>query len=311
MWLSGTRSIDGPVPPGHCTRSSGAPAKLTRGRRWSVLLLCLILAGCSATRIIYNKLDWLLVGYVSDFFTLNDEQTDWLGAAIERNLQWHRRDQLPKYAQFLRQLDSDISSGVVTVDTLEHHYTQLIVLWDELILQTIPDVSAFFRTLSEQQIDEFVANLEESNQAMWEEYGGKTPAERRLNRQDSTIKGVERAVGKLSDAQKDLIHSYQADLHDVSVEWIAGRRQWQQDFRSLVVARPSDPEFSDRMQRLLLEPNHDDDVDYRHRVDANRQIMNAMMVALSAGLTDRQRERFSTRVNKYIQSFEILAGQET
>ncbi len=311
MWLSGTRSIDGPVPPGHCTRSGGAPAKLIGGRRWSVLLLCLILAGCSATRIIYNKLDWLLVGYVSDFFTLNDEQKDWLGEAIERNLQWHRRDQLPKYAQFLRELEHDISSDVVTVRKLEHHHTEFIILWDKLILKTMPDISAFFRTLSQPQIEEFIVSLEESNQEMWEEYGGKTPEERRLNRQESAIDGLKRAFGRLSGTQKDLVRSYQADLHDVSVEWIAGRRQWQQDFRDLIVEQPSDPEFSDRLQRLLLEPNHDDGVDYRRRVDENRHTMMSMMAALSAELTARQRKRFSTRLNKYAQNFDILAGQET
>jgi hypothetical protein len=36
-----------------------------------------------------------------------------------------------------------------------------------------------------------------------------------------------------------------------------------------------------------------------------------MMAALSAELTDKQRKRFSKRLNKLIRNFEILAARET
>jgi len=285
--------------------------KPSGSHRWAVLFLCVFLAGCSATRIVYNKLDWILVWYISDFFTLDDAQQDHLETVVEHNLEWHRRDQLPKYAQLLREIERDFSADVVTLEMLERYHVRFMVLWDEFIVQITPDMTSFFRTLSQEQVDEFIANLEESNQELWEEYAGKTPEERLERRQKSTIKGIERFFGRLSDEQQELIHSYQASLHDVSLDWMASRRQWQQDFRDLIVERPPEPEFSDQMMRLMLEPNSDDSPEYRRRVEENRQTIMAMMVALSADLTDKQRKRFSKNLKKNSRNFEILVGQKT
>jgi len=301
------------------TRTSSSGIRLTDGwfgklpgrRYWPVLLLCVFLAGCSATRVVYNQLDWILVWYINDFFTLDNEQEDWLEAAVERNMEWHRRDQLPEYARLLREIEQDISSRVMTPDRLERHYARIIVLWDEFIVQTMPDVTVFFLSLSQEQVDEFIENLKESNQELWDKYAGQTPEERQKNRQEGAVKAIGRIFGRLSDKQKHLIRSYQASLHDVSDEWMAGRRQWQRDFRDLVIERPPEPEFSNRMIRLVLDPNENDPPDYRHLVVENRRTMMSMMAALIAGLSDTQRERFSKRLKKYARNFEILAAQET
>jgi hypothetical protein len=296
---------------GHHTRVSRTGGRAFGNGRWLVLLLCIFLAGCSATRVVYNQLDWILVWKISGYFTLEDEQEDRLEEMVDRNIEWHRRDQLPKYAQLLRDIELDASSGVLTVDQMEGYYGRFIIVWDEFIVQTMPDVTAFFMMLNQEQIDEFIDNLDESNQELWEEYAGKTPEDRRKSRQEGAIKGLERVFGRLSGEQKELVRSYQLGLHDVSHEWMDGRRQWQEDFRNLVIERPPEPEFNDRMARLMLEPNHMDSPEYRRLVDENRRIMMSMMAALSAELTDKQRKRFSKRLNKLIQNFEILAARET
>ena len=296
---------------GHHTRVCCTGGRTFGNWRWPVLLLCIFLAGCSATRVIYNQLDWILVWKISGYFTLEDEQEDRLEEIIERNIEWHRRDQLPEYAQLLRDIERDTSSGVMTVDQMEGNYERFIIVWDEFIVQIMPDVTAFFMMLNQEQIDEFIENLEESNQELWEEYAGKTPEDRQKSRQDGAVKGLERVFGRLSGEQKELVRSYQSGLHDVSVEWMDRRQQWQEDFRNLVVERPPEQEFNDRMARLMLEPNRKDSSEYRRLVDENRQQMMEMMAALSVELTDKQRKRFSKRLNKLIQNLEILAAQET
>ncbi len=291
--------------------NSKASYRLAAGRSCLILVLVVLLAGCSATRVVYNQLDWLLVWYISDYFTLEDEQEDWLEAAVERNIEWHRRDQLPKYAQFLREINRDFSTGMVTAEMLDRHNAKFIVLWDEFIVQTVPEVTAFFQTLSQAQIDEFIDNLEESNQELWEDFAGKTPEERKKSRQKSAIKGLERAFGRLSREQEEMILAYSHSLHDVSQEWMASRRQWQGDFRDLVTEHPPEPEFSDRMMALMLKPNRKDDPEYRRRVDENRHTMMSMIIALNGALTEKQRSKFSTSLMKFSRNFEILAAQET
>ena len=70
-----------------------------------------------------------------------------------------------------------------------------------------------------------------------------------------------------------------ANMHDVSDYWIESRRRWQQDFRDLVVERPQEPEFSERLTALMLDPNRNDDSAYRQRVDENRANFFALTLA--------------------------------
>ena len=279
-----------------------------RARLPWLILLCIVVTGCSATRLMYNQLDWVIVWYLNGFFSLNEEQEEQLRESVIRNLEWHRSTQLPKYAAFCRELDQEMG-GTLTPEILERRYEKMIVLWDEFILQALPDFSAFFLSLDQAQIEEFIDNLEENNEELWEEFAGKSAEERIERRQKQAIKGIKRAVGRLNGDQKELIRAYTANMHDNSVEWMEGRQAWQADFRSLILNRPPEPAFSEGMKKLMLDPNRKDDSDYRRKVDENRQTVFAMFTALSEQFTDKQRNRLSARLNNYAEDFEILALQ--
>lgn len=279
-------------------------------RTWSVLLLCGLLAACSTTRFAYNQLDWIIVWYLNGYFSLDEAQEEQLRDAVVRNVEWHRRTQLPKYAEYLRQLERD-AAGPVSPETLEQRFEQAIEFWDAALDHMLPDVSAFFLTFSDEQVDEFVANLEDNNQELWDEYAGETPERRMERREKAAFKGFKRMVGRLNDDQKQLVRSYLANMHDVSEYWIESRRQWQRDFRDLIKERPAEPVFTERLTSLMLDPNRTDDPAYRVDVDENRRIFIEMTAALSTILTDKQRERFAKLVSGFARDFEILSVQES
>ncbi len=273
-------------------------------------ILCLFLAACSTTRFAYNQLDWIVVWYLNGYFSLDDAQEAELREGVNRNLEWHRRNQLPKYAAFARQVDRDLA-GPVTADLLEHRLEQAIEFWDAALNHMLPDVSAFFLMLSDEQIDEFVANLEDNNQELWDDYAGETPEKRLKRRERAAFKGFKRVFGRLNDEQKALIGSYMVNMHDVSEYWIESRRRWQRDFRALVIDRPAEPEFSERLMAMMLDPNRTDDPGYREKVEANKRTFMEMTVALIGILTDKQRDRFSRKMNSFARDFETLSIQES
>jgi hypothetical protein len=275
-----------------------------------VVVLCGFLAACSSTRLFYNQADWMMVWYLNSYFTLDDAQEDQLREAVQRNFEWHRQTQLPKYAEYARQLEQD-AGGVMTVEVLELRYERMIEFWDDLLTYALPDVSAFFLTLTDEQIEEFIENLEDGNEDLWEEYAGATPEERIERRQKSAVRGFRRGMGRLTDEQKEIIRAYMANMHDVSEYWMESRRQWQQDFKRLIIERPPEPEFSERLVMLMLDPNRTDDSAYRAKVDDNRQVFLSMAVALSETLTDKQRKRFQDRMRKFSRDFDKLAEQGT
>ena len=67
-----------------------------RARLPWLILLCIVVTGCSATRLMYNQLDWVIVWYLNGFFSLNEEQEEQLREAVVRKGEGHRSTQRPQ-----------------------------------------------------------------------------------------------------------------------------------------------------------------------------------------------------------------------
>ena len=280
-----------------------------RSKFWLIIFLCILLSACSATRLVYNQLDWGIVWYLNGFFSLDEDQEDELRAAVTRNLEWHRRTQLQKYARFCRELDAEIQ-GEVTSEMLSRRFEQIIEFWDEFVRHTVPDVAAFFSSLDQEQIDDFLANLDDDNDELWDEYAGETPEARLQRRERAAIKNTRRIIGRLNDEQEALIREYMARMLDVAGEWMEGRRIWQSELVKLIQARPPEPEFSERLTDLMLDPNQFDAPEYRRKVEYNQRVVMEMTVALIGQMDDEQRARLSKRLMRFARDFEILSAQE-
>jgi hypothetical protein len=280
-----------------------------RARLVCVLFLCVFIGACSATRVLYNQLDWVVVWYLNGYFSLDDTQEEQLRAAVVRNLEWHRRNQLPEYAAFCRQLLRD-TGGELTPELLEARFERMTELWDDFLRHALPDISAFFVSLSDEQVEEFIGNLEDNNQELWDEYAGEAPEERIARREKAAVKGFKRVLGRLTAEQTHVIREHMANMHDVSEYWLESRRRWQRDFRDLVIEGPAEPAFSERLTALMLDPNRGDDAAYRRQVDENRRTFIAMTIAVAQTATERQRTRVNERLQDFARDFEILAIQQ-
>jgi hypothetical protein len=273
-----------------------------------VFLLCILLAACSATRLVYNQLDWGVVWYLNGFFSLDDKQETALRDAVMRNLEWHRTTQLPEYARYLRELDREMGSEP-TPEMLEARYWEAVGFWDEIVLHTVPDVAAFFALLSDEQIDDFLENLDDDNSELWDEYAGETPEMRIERRENAAIKNARRVIGSLDDEQEELIRTHIRRMIDNANEWMIGRRIWQIEFVALIRERPPEPEFSERLTDLMLKPNQFDTLEYREKVATNRRIVMELVADLVAHMNEEQRVRLSERLMDYSRDFEILSVQ--
>jgi hypothetical protein len=287
------------------------PTISVRRRAWVLLIVAsLVLGGCLSTRFIYNQIDWLMVWYISDVFSLEKEQKQELRKVVNRNLDWVRTQQLPEYAQLLRELEASASDGTLSVEQLQGQAETMLGLFDTFLRQMIPDMASFLGALSDQQVADFVAKSEVKNEELWEEYAGDTLEARQARRTKSAVKNIQRFTGKLDDQQKELIAGHMTRMYDNSQEWMQGRRQWQADFQALVLERPPRDELEQRLEEIVLNPNYTDTDTYRQQVEANTVIVFEMLVDLTTTLSDKQRDRMSERLLGFAEDFEALAQDE-
>jgi hypothetical protein len=284
------------------------PGASRRNRRHFLLpvLLVFVLGGCFSVKFLYNQMDWFTVWYINDLFDLRKDQKEELRSSVERILDWHRTSQLPEYAEFCLQLEKD-AAGTLTPEVIGLRYDEMIRLWDELLLHAMPEIGDFFLSLDQEQVDDFLVRVEEENEELWAEYGGRTAEERIKRRTRAAIKGTQRLTGKLSRSQKEIVGAYMATLADNAEKWIERRRKWQSEFHALLENRSDESQFRQQLSALMIDPNRFDGPDYRTQVERNRQIVFAMLADVAANLSDRQQAQFNRRLRDFAADFTDLA----
>jgi hypothetical protein len=181
-------------------------------------------------------------------------------------------------------------------------------LFEEAALGAIPVSQRFLVSLSDEQIDELIENFTEANDEMYEEYSGRTPEEREKNRNKSSLKSIEGFTGRLNSAQKAMIRERLASMADSSEQWIDYQRQWQTRFRELIIARPPEADYTERLTELFIYPRSFHSPEYRAKVEGNRRIFNVMMADLLTSLTDKQRKRVIRELTDYAETLDRLAA---
>ncbi len=276
-----------------------------------MLAICaaLFLTSCS-TGFLYSKLDTFIVWQVGDYVSLTDAQKRALKSDVQAQLEYVRRNEMPRAAAIFEQSARDLDANRVTAELLDRRYDESLLVYDDLIGGIVPLSERLLRSLDEEQIAEFFANLEDANDEMYEEFSGRTPETREKNRNKSAIKSIQEFTGRLSKEQRLLVTDALSRMQDASEEWIDYQRLWRLKFRELVESRPPEDEYLRVLTELFVYPRKLHSEEYRQRVHDNRMILNDMLEELLAGLSDRQRGRAVRKLDGYAEMLRELAAAQ-
>lgn len=75
-------------------------------------LLATLLVGCSLRKLAYSYADRLLVSSIDDTFDLTRAQKAFVQERVRGALRWHQRDELPRYAAMLSNLEQALQDGL-------------------------------------------------------------------------------------------------------------------------------------------------------------------------------------------------------
>ena len=270
-------------------------------------LLLVLLSGC-VVRVVYNQLDWLTLWYVDDYFELDAPQEAKARELIADTLAWHRSTQLPHYISLSRAAHDRVGAPVSPA-FVAGLYEEVVALWDQLLRRAVADGSGILQSLSDRQVEELFERLAEDNLEFEDEYSGVSAAERRKKQDKAIIKMFRRFTGRLSSDQERLIRSRTAELHDLSAEWLRRRAAWQAEFRTLLMARKSDPQFAARLGNLMLDPNQFDSPHYRDLVADNQRRVFSLVAEVLSSLSPAQTDEMRKRLDSYVQDFDALVRE--
>ncbi len=276
-------------------------------RRCLVLtLLTLIgLVGCSSTKMAYQYADWGIVWWVNDFVPMTTAQENQLERDIASLQQWHCTEELPRYSQWLVTLKQDVRSRQFDQATVEHHQQALFSFFPPLMERAKPAAVNLLSSLSDEQVRELAANMEENQREKEEEFLSDNPEETREARAERTAERVERWLGSLTDSQMETVYQWSDARGQQTVIWLEGRRNWQKALMDALEQRQQ-PDFDDRISYLIDNNTEVRGEQYQRMLDESRTAMASLMSRLLEQASDEQLEHLIDRAASLRSDFDTL-----
>ena len=267
------------------------------------LLVLALLAGCSANRFLYNRADTFVRWAVDDYVDFTSEQQQRFDDNLDVLLDWHRQAELPQYREFIflsiAALDDGVTidEAIVISEAIEQAVNRLQAEFIELLLLTGED-------LSEQQILDFLAELDQQQQEF---------AEERLVRDEETyaadaaksLEGLaKRLLGRLDEAQQSLIASKSKELMRIDRLWYDDRTVWGATLRTILETRA--PGWQPDVRALSEARSSARTPAYVAGIDHNGDIILELLVDIINGRTERQDRKMRRFLDGLIADIDAL-----
>lgn len=280
------------------------------------LFLCacilMLAAGCSMVRVGYGQVDTLAGWMAHDYFDLEPVQRDDFSRRFEKLHAWHRRDQLPEYAQFLAETKIRAQRGISATDILwlidgmKSRYAVIAV-------RAAPDAADLLAGLSDTQIDHLRREIGRMNEKFLKENRTlESVSVRRQRQQRTALAQIRDWVGPLSTSQESRIITMlqQVPLSDALRHEDRQRRQ--REFLTLLETRNTERKlFNQRVRDWLLNWERNRPPELARNLEESWIKRAEFYAAVDKMLTPEQRSHLTHRLQDYIDDFRYLATQKT
>jgi Family of unknown function (DUF6279) len=271
----------------------------------ALCLLVVTLTGCSQTTFFYNRLDWILPWYVEDYAELDQEQERYLDDQLSPFLSWHRESELPCYIDLIDHIDLSVEAEVSPQD-IELIAEALENAWYRTQDETLDWLLDLGEQLSEQQVQDFLAKLDEKQREAEEKYLGRSDEEFQEDNYDTLHNIAKDYLGKLTPTQREQLHDVSKTLRRSDTLWLEERTLFNQRLAEVLQRKP---DWQKRARELVETRMTKAPEEYLEIVEYNAAVIQEWVVLLVNGRTDKQDARLQKRLAKLRGDFEKLVAQ--
>ena len=288
-------------------RSSIYPVRKTVKRLWLGVIALLLLSGC-VVKLVYNQLDWLIPWYLDDYVTLDSQQQQLFDARLQEYLDWHRRHQLPVYAEFLDRVADDASDGF-SASELEFMLSRFEVFSNELVARLPAALVDILVSLNDEQVAEMFDKFERDNRRYTRRYVERSEFHQRLKREEEIQRFIERWTGELDELQVEMIERWAKKYQLMGHDFIASRKSWQQRLARVLEQRQQREQLASSLDALFSERGAHRSPQHQRRYLHNEALLKALYLDIDASLSSYQRTRMVRKLQAYAGDFRELSQQ--
>ncbi|GEM78016.1 DUF6279 family lipoprotein [Vibrio superstes] len=277
-------------------------------QRWLKTLLVsallLTLTACTA-KLMYRNLDWAVLEFIEDYVSLDGDQEEILELQLKQFTQWHKTEELPRYEAQLQTLyDADLS--LVDEDFLIEQHQMFRTHIKRLANEITPELYSLSRSMSKEQIDEFLRNLTEQHQDYSEKYSQTSERKTRTRYKERIEKNLRRWLGTLSIEQKNIAYEWSSSIERTHQDWAVYRIETRDRIKTMF-ARRDDPFFYQKeLTTLINNPEQGYSSELIGKLERNRALANQSILAIISTASAEQKQHFKEEIKDWLELVQEL-----
>ena len=269
----------------------------------AALILVLFLGGCSSITFIYNQFDNLFPWYLQSYVDLDRDQKKYLDELLTPFFQWHRVEEMPKYAQIIGDLELAINDeiDIESIALITHNVEES---WFRLEDQMIMWATPLARELSDEQITKFIQVLKTKTTQSEKKLLVRNDQVYQSDSYKSLRKNLRRFMGSLTKDQLDLVKITSKKMKRVDAERTKSRKAFNEKL-SLILQREQG--WEERLKKIT----HSDDLvaeNYQSTYAFNTDLIQHLLVAILNSRNDKQDQKLRTQLARYKADINTLAN---
>jgi hypothetical protein len=194
----------------------------------ALLLASVVLAGCSAVRFGYNQAPELLFWWLDGYADFDDAQARQVRGRLGEWFTWHRRTQLPDYADLLARAQAEVLADT-TPDRTCRWFADVRQRGEVAAEQALPYAAEVITTLKPAQIQHIERRYARVNEEFRSDFLDKEPARRLERSVERATERIEFLYGTLDERQRALVARLVASSPFDAEAWFGERVQRQQE----------------------------------------------------------------------------------
>jgi hypothetical protein len=274
-----------------------------------VVAATVVLAGCSSVvRVAYNNGDIAVRMMADEYLDLQGEQATLFKARLARFHEWHRLEELPRYAQVLDSAAVRVRRGVTRAD-VEWAVAAIRERYRALALQAIDAAIPVLATLTPQNLGALENKFAASNRKFADEYLMGDPAAREQARDDAISARFDEWLGSISATQQRLIADFARTQTGIQALRLAERKARQQELVDLLRGQHDAAVLRERLRALFVDYEAQRSADYARASREWEERAIALVTDVLQAASPAQREYAADRLTRYADDFRALAEE--
>lgn len=278
----------------------------------SLVLVGLLLAGCSTVKLAYNQAPQLLSWQLNRYLDLSQPQAERVRDELADLHRWHRDTLLPEHAGLLQKLRQQLPAPM-SAEQACRAYADLRTQIDQLLARAEPSLVWLASDLSEAQIRSLQKKQADSNADWKKEWLDPPPDKLREHRYELLLSRTEDFYGTLQAPQKAALRSYIAQSSFDPQRTYAERQRRQQDLvqvlRKIAAERGNTEQARTLLRGYLARLNTSPDAAYQRYAARLVDEGCAGFALVHSAMTPAQRLQAVASIGAYEQDFITLAAQ--